>query len=687
MEKAKNKVTNNFASDISTLSKKLDTDKAKTTDAADIAALRKALGSAMSRVTDLFPKARNRTLTVKSYLKFAQNLLIRVKVTPEEFQSSITELNNIADKESKKQDEQEKKAKQRAEQEAKDYEKSLANVNNLNVNAVRQLAKKPPVYNYDTKTTENKFRPSWAEYNTVKGIWHLDPNKLANEITRIRLIKYLEENGKNNGLVAYNDEAGNWEKRSPKILNNFIEDCFKYPTNPLLKDKVMPTKYAKDLEEAKGVRNTLTLLNGKIYSINPQMTFNFPSAHIVHFKTFDFDIDDWKLLREFDPKRYYLYSKDYDLSKDGATLGWELLNSAAGQSMIDKLAPATTEWLNKSLGAEDEKKTLVAFLECIGLSLLNSYEIPMWIFVRSNGGHGKSKLFNYLKSLFGLGATSNVSIYQMTQGQAFDASELRYKEANLVSDEKASFVPDEVIGLLKSISGGDSRSFSQKNTNTADFANHAQLWFNMNAFPRFQSYDASIARRTCLFRWHYVKKYTHFSQDTLPKLEKERGEFALKCLYYAKIAIERDPINYPSMDVPIQLTRSKTMLQDYKNWADTNDYFNAFIEEECAVEKSYRISCKRLLDAFNDFIADRDGKGDFKLPKFTARLQDKEIYRSPSRSYWYDVEDQRKSGVNVFEGITLKYIADSIGKVRQEAEDFDREQKEKGRKKLQRMYN
>lgn len=687
MEKAKNKVTNNFASDISTLGKKLGTDKAKTTDAADIAALRKALGSAMSKVTDLFPKARNRTLTVKSYLKFAQNLLIRVKVTPEEFQSSITELNNIADKESKKQDEQEKKAKQRAEQEAKDYEKSLANVNNLNVNAVRQLAKKPPVFNYDTKTTENKFRPSWAEYNTVKGIWHLDPNKLANEITHIRLIKYLEENGKNNGLVAYNDDTGNWEKRSPKILNNFIEDCFKYPTNPLLKDKVMPTKYAKDLEEAKEVRNTLTLLNGKIYSINPQMTFNFPSAHIVHFKTFDFDIDNWKLLREFDPKRYYLYSKDYDLSKDGAALGWELLNSAAGQSMIDKLAPATTEWLNKSLGAEDEKKTLIAFLECIGLSLLNSYEIPMWVFVRSNGGHGKSKLFNYLKSLFGLGATSNVSIYQMTQGQAFDASELRYKEANLVSDEKASFVPDEVIGLLKSISGGDSRSFSQKNTNTADFANHAQLWFNMNAFPRFQSYDASIARRTCLFRWHYVKKYTHFSQDTLPKLEKERGEFALKCLYYAKIAIERDPISYPSMDVPIQLTRSKTMLQDYKNWADTNDYFNAFIEEECAVEKSYRISCKRLLDAFNDFIADRDGKGDFKLPKFTARLQDKEIYRSPSRSYWYDVENQRKSGVNVFEGITLKYIADSIDKVRQETEDFDREQKEKGRKKLQRMYN
>ncbi len=687
MEQTKSETTNSFANDIDILNKKLDTatgtGKAKT---ADIGALREALRSAMNRVEVRLPNPRQRSEAVKGCLKRAQNLLSRVKTTPKEFQNSIIELNSIANLEDKKRDEQEKKIKQRAEQEAKDYEKSLANVSNLDTPIIKQLAKKPPVYNYDTKTTENKFRPSWAEYNGEKEKWNLNPNKLANEITSIHLVKRLEENGKDNGLVVYDDDAGNWEKHSPKTLNNFIEDCFKYPTDPLLKNKIKPEKYAKDLEEARGVKNTLTLLDGKIYGINPQKTFNCPSAHIVHFKTFDFDIDNWKLLKEFDPKRYYLYSKDYDLSEDGAELDWELLSSEAGKNMIDTLAPTTTEWLTKSLGAEDEKETLIAFLECVGLSLLNSYEIPMWVFIRSNGGHGKSKLFNYLKSLFGVGATSGISIYQMTQGQAFDASELRYKEANLVSDEKASYVSDEVIGLLKSIGGGDGRNFSQKNTTTADFTNHAQLWFNMNAFPRFQSYDASIARRTCLFRWHYVKKYIHFDQNTLPELKKERGEFALKCLYYAKIAIERDPIDYPFMGVPIQLTRSKTMLQDYKNWADTNDYFNAFIEEECVVGKDYRISCKRLLDAFNDFIADRDGKGDFKLPKFTARLQDKEIYRSPNRSYWYDARNERKSGVNVFEGITLKYIADSIDKVKQEAEGFYRAQKEKGKRKLQKMY-
>ena len=262
------------------------TGKAKITDTTDIGALRKALGSAMSRVTELFPKARNRTPVVKSYLKFAQNLLIRVKATPEELQNSINELNSIADKEDKKRDNQRKKAEQRAEQEAKDYEKTLANVSNLNATTIEQLAKKPPVYNYDTHTTENKFRPSWAEYNEQKEKWNLNPNKLANEITSIHLIKRLEEDGKDNGLVVYDDDAGNWEKHSPKTLNNFIEDCLKYPTDPLLKNKVKPEKYAQDLEKASDVKNTLTLLDGKIYGINPQTTFNYPSAHIVHLINF-----------------------------------------------------------------------------------------------------------------------------------------------------------------------------------------------------------------------------------------------------------------------------------------------------------------------------------------------------------------------------------------------------------------
>ncbi|QLL74598.1 DUF5906 domain-containing protein [Lactobacillus crispatus] len=322
-------------------------------------------------------------------------------------------------------------------------------------------------------------------------------------------------------------------------------------------------------------------------------------------------------------------------------------------------------------------------MECIGLSLLNSYEIPFFVFIKSEGGHGKSALFKYLASLFGVGSASGISLKQLTEGQAFDASELRFKEVNLVSDERATFVPDQVIGLLKSISGGDKKDFSQKNKQTASFTNHANLWFNMNDFPRFKTYDDAIARRACLFRWNYVAKYAHFNQEYLPTIKKERGEFALKCLYYAKIAIERKPIKYSYISIPIQLTRSDSMIRDYKEWADINDYFNSFIENCCVIGENYRIGAKFLLDRLNEFTKNNGGTGEYKMASFASRLQGKDVHKSSDPTSWKDEHGYFKTGVYVFQGITLK----SIAKVEQEDKEFKKNQKKAGEQRWQAIIN
>lgn len=679
-------MTDNFANDLKEINHNLKEKEHKETKRIiktnNIEQLRNDLIKSIDRVTSLFPMPRNRNEAIKGCLKLAQNLLARAKPQAESFKTSIQELNEIADKEEEKQEKYKQEAKEQAEREAKEYEKNINNIDNLSVDSIKNLAKKSPIYNYDTHTTENKFRPLWAKYNAKTDNWSINPSKLADEITNIHLIKRLEEDGSDTGLVVYNEMTGNWEKKSKKTLNNYIEDCLRYPTDPIAKDKVQQTKYAKDLDDAKEVRNTLTLLDGKIYGINPQNTFDKPSAHIIHFRTFDFDIDKWQIVG-FSPEHYFLYSKDYDLNEDGAQLGWDLLSDSAGQNFIDKLAPTTTEWLTKSLGAENEKKTLIAFLECIGLSLLNTYEIPFFVFIKSVGGHGKSILFNYLESLFGVSASSHISLTQLTQGQAFDASELRYKEINLVSDEKASYIPDEVIGLIKTYTGNDTRNLSQKNKKTASFPNHANLWFNMNTFPRFQSYDDSIARRASLFRWNYVQKYVHFKQDYLPKIKKERGEFALKCLYYAKIAIGREPIKYSFINVPIQLTRSNTMLNDYKEWADSNDYFNSFIENECIIDKDYKIGCKALLDSLNEFTKENGGTGEYRMSWFASRLQEKDVHKSSHKTSWKDEHGKTKTGAYVFMGITLKSIVPVI----QEDKKFKREQKQAGEAKWQAIIN
>lgn len=640
--------------------------------------LRKKLRDSIDRVTRLYPNSRSRNEAVKGCLKRAQNLLARAHPKIDEFKNCIQELNDIADKEEKNQAEAKKQALELAEQEAKEYEKNVKNINNLDAGSIENLAKKAPDY----KTKQNIFRPWWAEYNASKDIWEVDSNKLADEIIKSHPIKRLEENGFVSGLVVYLENLGNWQKKAKTILNNFIEDAFQYPTDPIGKDSVQQTQYAKDLENAKSVKNTLTLLDGKIYSIDPENTFDTPPAHTVHFKTFDFNIDKWKIT-DFLPEKYYLYSKDYNANTDTAQLDWDILHSPNGQGLIDSLAPITTEWLVKSLGAESDDKTLIAFMECIGLSLLNSYEIPFFVFIKSEGGHGKSALFKYLASLFGTGSTSGISLTQLTEGQAFDASELRFKEINLVSDERTTYVPDKVIGLIKSFSGGDKKDFSQKNKQTAGFTNHANLWFNMNDFPRFQTYDDAIARRACLFRWNYVAKYAHFNKDYLPTIKKERGEFAIKCLYYAKIAIEREPIKYSYISIPIQLTRSDSMINDYKEWADINDYFNSFIENECVIGKNYRIGAKFLLDKLNEFTKNNGGTGEYKIASFASRLQGKDVHKSKNTTSWRDERGKFKTGVYVFKGITLK----SIAKIEQEEQNFKLEQKKAGKQRWQAIIN
>lgn len=426
-----------------------------------------------------------------------------------------------------------------------------------------------------------------------------------------------------------------------------INSYFNYPEDPRLK---LTGKYAFDLQTGSSQRNTLVLLQSKINSLNPTQTTDKQPTYIIHFKDYDFDLKHWKKL-PFSPDRYFLSNRDYNLEETTiSSMKWDTLKN--GKQLIDSLAPITTDWLLKSLG---DKETLQTFLECLGLSFLNSQPVNFIVFLKSSGGTGKSRLFEYLASLFGIeNDTVGLDFDQIIRPASFDISELRNKSIDLSSDVKASYIPKDAVAILKALSGDDLCSLSQKNKGTANFANHANLWFNCNDMPRLapESYDNSIARRFIIFDWLFIKNFSW--EKVKDKLQKERNELVTKALYYAKRALEDHLKEYDYLTTPSNLTRSPRVIKNYINWKNKHNLLERFIAERCKLKNYYRVGVTAFRQEFSQYSKD-NGHTRIDIPIETLESQLKEqcgIEKSNKPTSWKH-GNKTKTGNFVFQGIAL----------------------------------
>ena len=115
-------MTDNFANDLKEINHNLEHKETKRIiETNNIEQLRNNLRKSIDRVTSLFPMPRNRNEAVKGCLKLAQNLLARAKPQAESFETSIQELNEIADKEEEKKEKYKQEAKEQAETENRKY--------------------------------------------------------------------------------------------------------------------------------------------------------------------------------------------------------------------------------------------------------------------------------------------------------------------------------------------------------------------------------------------------------------------------------------------------------------------------------------------------------------------------------------------------------------------------------------
>ena len=638
----------------------IDQHQEKENKKADINSLKHELLDKINILYGFYPK-KDKPIAIQALYSSAKNLFSRAKATPEEIKLTIEEIEDEINKATQAYEEHKQQALERAEKQAKEKEQALKKIKSgdlISENELKKLANQPPA----PDTHKNIFRPDWAYYDGVA--WKLDTVELAETIIDETLIKRVQENGVFDGYLKYRDNNGSWRWYTEGDISYLINSYFKYPQDPALKLK---GQYALDLQDAKAQKNTLTLVKSKTGAINPTQTTDKQPTYIIHFKDYDFDLEHWKRL-PFSPERYFLSDRDYNLDDIYSQLPWDALKD--DKSAIDELAPKTTNWLLKSLG---DKETLQTFLECLGLSFLNGQPESMIIFFKSLGGTGKSVLFGkYLEKLFGTeNDTAHLDFDQIIKPAGFDASSLRNKSIDLTSDVNATYIPHDAVGLIKALSGNDLRGLPQKYKGVADFANHANLWFNCNDLPTMPSRDFndSIARRLIIFDWLYIDGFDWDKEKE--SILKERGELVTKALYYAKQALERPKQHYDYISVPVRIYRSHRVITNYKEYENKHNILDKFLAEKCKFGNNYKVGVTTFRTKFYEYAKDNGHIQPITTENVEQQLKEQySIVKSDKPTSWKH-GTKTLTGNYVFCGIAFKEDAG----IQDEEREYEEERK------------
>lgn len=621
----------------------IDQHQEKENKKADINSLKHELLDKINILYGFYPK-KDKPIAIQALYSSAKNLFSRAKATPEEIKLTIEEIEDEINKATQAYEEHKQQALERAEKQAKEKEQALKKIKSgdlISENELKKLANQPPA----PDTHKNIFRPDWAYYDGVA--WKLDTVELAETIIDETLIKRVQENGVFDGYLKYRDNNGSWRWYTEGDISYLINSYFKYPQDPALKLK---GQYALDLQDAKAQKNTLTLVKSKTGAINPTQTTDKQPTYIIHFKDYDFDLEHWKRL-PFSPERYFLSDRDYNLDDIYSQLPWDALKD--DKSAIDELTPKTTEWLLKSLG---DKETVQTFLECLGLSFLNGQPESMIIFFKSLGGTGKSVLFGkYLEKLFGTeNDTAHLDFDQIIKPAGFDASSLRNKSIDLTSDVNATYIPHDAVGLIKALSGNDLRGLPQKFKGVADFANHANLWFNCNDLPTMPSRDFndSIARRLIIFDWLYIDGFDWDKEKE--RILNERSELVTKALYYAKQALERPKQHYDYINVPVRIYRSSRVIANYKEYENERNILDKFLAEKCVFGVNYKVGVTMFRKQFSEYAKDNGHIQPITTENVEQQLKEQySIFKSNKPTSWKHGTEPMH-GNYVFCGIAFK---------------------------------
>jgi len=158
---------------------------------------------------------------------------------------------------------------------------------------------------------------------------------------------------------------------------------------------------------------------------------------------------------------------------------------------------------------DDDKKDVFTVLESMAYVLLNDNDITKTMMFVGSGNNGKSKLLDYVTSLFGRENVTRMPIQEIADG-GFVLARLDGKVANICSD----IDPYEMrkSGQLKQIIGGEGVEVQRKYQEPYTMYPRAKFIFSANKFPKTYDQTNGFFRRFVIVQWR--RHFTDEEKDT-----------------------------------------------------------------------------------------------------------------------------------------------------------------------------
>ena len=419
------------------------------------------------------------------------------------------------------------------------------------------------VYGFNQESSQKETPPrSWDDMGMAQRFLDMFPHSFLYSMVDKTWYVY-------NGSYWQQDNQGLIEKAADKVINNLKNEKHVIPEDI---DEDDYKKAWKKFEKRERSRSSKVNMVNEIKHLVPvlhnqwdqeHMLLNTPSGYI--------DLTNGTL-------HHHKYNK--------------MFTQETGVDFSENVdCPLWIKFLNQTFQNDQE---LIHFVQkIIGYSLTGSNAEQKMFILYGNGRNGKSVLLNIVKYIFGSYAkTMNATTIMQkrigsSQGATSDIA--RLEGARLVVSSEANEGDRLDESLVKQMTGGDTLVARYQYGKDFEFDPVFKLFMATNHKPKIYGTDEGIWRRLVVIPFTHTVKKENVDKKLEDKLKAESMGI-LKWAIEGAMMWQSEGLNPPDV------------IQNAGNeYRKEMDVIEAFIDEYCVTNDSYKVKASELFDAYKNW--------------------------------------------------------------------------------------